>query len=313
MNPNDPASVERQRAAVEKLHVQLVETARQRYPVDIVPEVIAGVRTQIITSREGEADRRRVLINLHGGAFQVCAQACALEGSIPVASIGRYKVITVDYRQGPEHHFPAATEDAVAVYRELLKTYRPENIGIYGCSAGGRLTAQVESWLQSHNLPNPGAIGIFGSGAAREGARGPGDSAYVAAYVDGTFIAGDGYSPPSSGAPSGYFAGTRADDPLIAPGLYPEILARFPPTLIITGTRAMDMSAAVYTHSQLLKVGVDSQLIVGEGMRHCYIEDANVPEARDANQYIVRFFDTHLGRKPARAKTKSHPKAPTAR
>jgi hypothetical protein len=74
--------------------------------------------------------------------------------------------------------FPAASEDVAAVYKDLLKTYRPENIGIYGCSAGGALTAQAEAWFQDKKLPNPGALGIFGSGAVRSGA---GESAYVSA------------------------------------------------------------------------------------------------------------------------------------
>jgi len=62
------------------------------------------------------------------------------------------------YRQAPEFAFPAATEDIAAVYRELLKTYRPEDIGIFGCSAGGSLTAQSMAWFLKENLPLPGAI-----------------------------------------------------------------------------------------------------------------------------------------------------------
>lgn len=77
-------------------------------------------------------------------------------------------------------------------------------------------------------------------------------------------------------------------------GYRPEVLAGFPPTLIITGTRATDMSPAVYTNSQLLKAGVRSTLIVGEAMGHCYIYQALLPEARDAYQAIVSFFREHL-------------------
>jgi acetyl esterase/lipase len=281
--------IQAMRAGMEARLAPQVAEMRSRYEVDIAPQVIAGVNTRIITPRAGEANRRRVLINLHGGAFSMCEDACALLESVPIAALGRYRVVTVAYRQGPEHAFPAASEDVAAVYRELLRTYRPENIGIYGCSAGGVLTGQAAAWLQRENLPNPGAIGIFGAGAGRFGA---GDSAYIAGYIDGSF------APPRAGAtppPDGYFRGANMDDPLVSPTQHPDVMARFPPALIITGTRATDMSPAIVTHTELVKAGVDSQLIVGEGMGHCYIYQSNLPEARDAYNIIVRFFNEHLG------------------
>jgi acetyl esterase/lipase len=75
--------------------------------------------------------------------------------------VGRIKVVAVDYRLGPENRFPAASEDVTNVYRELLKTYRPENIGIFGCSAGGMLSGQAIPWFLKEHLPLPGAIGVF--------------------------------------------------------------------------------------------------------------------------------------------------------
>ena len=54
------------------------------------------------------------------------------------------------------------------------------------------------------------------------------------------------------------------------------------------------MSPAIYTHNQLLKADVASELIVGEGLGHCYIYSANVPEAQDAYAAIAKFFQKHL-------------------
>jgi acetyl esterase/lipase len=269
-----------------------VARMQQVYPVDVADAQIAGVPTRIVTPQGKPFDRARVLINLHGGGFSMCAGACALLESIPIASLGGYKVVTVNYRQGPEAKHPAALEDVTAVYRELLKTYKPGQIGIYGCSAGGALTAQTAAWLPAHGLPEPAAIGIFGAGGVRFMA---GDSAYVAGYIDGSFP-----PPPRPGAPrggdmtQGYFSSARMDDPIISPALHPEVIAKFPPALIITGTRAMDMSPAIVTNSALIKAGRRSTLIVGEGMGHCYMYQPDLPEARDAHQAIVNFFRENL-------------------
>ena len=46
-----------------------------------------------------------------------------------MANLGKFRVVSVDYRQGYEHKFPAASEDVCAVYEELLKTFAPTQIG----------------------------------------------------------------------------------------------------------------------------------------------------------------------------------------
>ena len=280
------------RQGLEAMMAPSVARMRAVHSVDIVEQQIGGVRTRIVTPKGRRFDRKRVLINLHGGAFSLCAEACAMLESIPVAALGGFKVVTVDYRQAPEARHPAAVEDVAAVYRELLKSYKPKSIGIYGCSAGGALTAQAGAWLPANGLPQAGALGIFGSGAVRFMA---GDSAYIAGYIDASFPAparpGDTPMPPLD---RGYFAEAERNDPIVSPAMHPATIARFPPTLLITGTRAMDMTPAIVTNSALLKAGVPSTLIVGEGMGHCYIYQPDLPEAKDAQQEIVDFFKANL-------------------
>jgi acetyl esterase/lipase len=289
--PTSSGDIAAARKGLEAMLGPQVAGMRKLYSVDVVDQTIAGVPTRIVTPKDKPFDSKRVLINLHGGGFTMCAEACAMLESVPIAAVGGYKVVTVNYRMAPEANHPAGVEDVATVYRELLKTYKPKNIGIYGCSAGGALTAETAAWLPAHGLPQAGAAGIFGAGAVRFGA---GDSAWIAAYIDGSFPppATSGAAPPD--ITRGYFAKTDMSDPIISPALHPEVIAKFPPTLIITGTRAMDMSPAIYTNSQLLKAGVHSTLIVGEGMGHCYIYQSNLPEAQDAYKVIVSFFRENL-------------------
>ncbi|MGH8190565.1 MAG: alpha/beta hydrolase, partial [Rhodanobacteraceae bacterium] len=171
------------RAYYDKLNTARAERMERLYPVSIETCTIDGVSAQTVMPKNGVApdQKNRVLVNLHGGAFLWGAGSGGLVESIPIASLGRTRVITVDYRQGPEHVFPAASEDVAKVYGELLKEYRAQNVGIYGCSAGGVLTGEAVAWFLHRKLPLPGAIGTFCGSLVDFG----GDSAHVAAMFDG--------------------------------------------------------------------------------------------------------------------------------
>ena len=288
--PND-IPVDVMRRGLEMMLAPQVAEMRKLYAVDIVDQLIDGVPTRIVKPAGRPFDRKRLLINLHGGGFSMCADACALLESIPIAALGNFEVITINYRMGPEARHPAALEDVEKVYRRLLPHHKASSIGIYGCSAGGALTAQSAAWLPKKGLPQPGAIGIFGSGGVRFMR---GDSAYIAGYIDGSFPPPAKPGEVRGDMTRGYFSAADQDDPIVSPAMHPEIAAKFPPTLLITGTRATDMSPAIVTNSALIKAGVPSTLIVGEGMGHCYIYQSNLPEARDAYQAIVDFFRANL-------------------
>lgn len=239
---------------------------------------------------------RRVLINLHGGGFMGCFPACAELESIPVATLGEVRVVSVDYRQGPAHKFPAASEDVALVYRELLKTYPAANIGIYGCSAGGMLTGMAVSWFQKHNLPQPGAVGILCAGLTTSANGFGGDADYMTAAVGEARPAPQW--PASADVPwtaLPYFAGSDPKDPLVSPGSSDAVLRQFPPTLIITGTRGFELSSAVNTHSRMVSLGVDADLHVWEGLFHGFFYKPDMIESRQAHDVIIRFFDKHLG------------------
>jgi len=274
--------------------------ARQRaqYPVVRRETTIAGVHAYVYTPKAGVSDvnRHRILIDLHGGGFSGCWPACAELESMPIAALGRIEVVSLDYREGPKYRFPAASEDVAAVYRALLKQHRPQTIGIYGCSAGGMLTGMAVAWFDRHGLPRPGAVAMLCAGAAPvSGAGFGGDANYTALPLGEARMPPDPSKQPKSTSLSlEYFAGTNPRDPLIAPVNSPEVLAWFPPTLIVTGTRGFELSNAVYTHTQLVKAGVDAQLHVWEGLFHGFFYNPDVPESRDCYDVIVKFFDQEL-------------------
>ena len=266
----------------------LIKKQKARYATAIKSEIRDGVYTEIITPLDGVSKKNtdRLLINLHGGGFAYWARLGGQVESIPIAALGKIKVVSVDYRMWPEHKYPAGITDVIAVYKAYLAEYKPENIGIYGCSAGGKLTAQLMGWLQKEAIPLPGAIGMFCNAAAWPT---EGESYYTASAIQGEPL-----KQEFSINDHPYFSDVNPDDPLVLPIKSPTILAKFPPSLLITSTRDEAMSDVIHTHAQLIKQGVEANLHVWDGLEHGFFYDPEFPESQEAYDVIVSFFQKYL-------------------
>jgi acetyl esterase/lipase len=254
-------------------------------PNTIVEDKMAGVPVRIVTP-EGlpDANKDKVLLNLHGGGFN--SDSGSYTESIPIASYTKIKVVAVLYRLAPESPFPAAVDDSVAVYRELLKTYKPDHIVIYGTSAGAILTAEVAAKLKQLNLPLPAALGIF-SGMG-DFAR-PGDSVamYALRGLSGHL------DPPEPGAHDPFYVGsTDPKDPILSP-IFGD-LHGLPPTLFVTSGRDLLLSGTVNLHRAYLNAGVDARLVVYDALPHAFWYSPLLPEAIEANHIMADFFVKQL-------------------
>lgn len=284
------------------LQTSIYKDTLKKHPVEITVQDIAGVYIEIFTPQEGisEENQDRVLISIHGGGFVAGARSFSHTESIQVAHLGQIKVVSPDYRQAPEYEHPSAVEDVVAVYDALLKDYAAANIGIYGCSAGAMLTAQTIAKLLQDDLPLPGAIGLFCAGApfTMDGIPGAfkmsnGESAYIVQAQSGNPRPKDALF---STRVSGYFGSVEEIDPVLAPGDFDEVMSKFPPTLLISGTRDFAMSGVIATHQRLTKLGVGADLHIWEGMGHAsFAFNPRSPESDEVHSVIVRFFDRNLG------------------
>lgn len=268
----------------------LIAQHRARYPVSIQPQTLAGIYTETFTPQDGVSTRNqtRVLINVHGGAFLTGRRWLGQVESIPIAAVGQFQVISIAYRMGPEYRFPAACEDVAAVYRELLKTYPSQNIGIYGSSAGGLLTAQAVAWFQEKGLPQPGAIGMFSSAASYWGT---GDSGHFFAAISGFSL-----SQTTTPQENPYFENVDSTDSLVFPIYSAERIAKFPPSLLLTSTRDLALSSVVHTHGCLVEQGVRADLYVWEGLEHAFHYSPELPQSRRLYAIAAKFFDDHLDR-----------------
>ena len=113
-----------------------------------------------------------------------------------------------------------------------------------------------------------------------------GDCARIVGAMTGTY--------PQLQEPFPYYRGVDVHNPLVSPGDDEEIMARFPPTLLISGTRDYVLSSVVSTHAQLVRLGVSTELHVWEGMGRAFMYYPDLPQSREAYGVIARFFGRSL-------------------
>jgi monoterpene epsilon-lactone hydrolase len=256
-------------------------------PNTIVEDKIAGVPVRIVTA-DGMPDKNKdkVLLNLHGGGFN--SDSGSYTESIPIASYTGIKVVAVLYRLSPEVKFPAAVDDSIAVYKELLKTYKPGHIVIYGTSAGAILTAEVAAKIKQLGLPMPAALGIF-SGMGDFARAGDSVAMYALRGLAGHL------DPPEPGAHDPFYvAATDPKDPILSP-IYGD-LHGLPPTLFVTSGRDLLLSGTVNLHRAYLLAGVDARLVVYDVLTHAFWYNPHLPEGIEANHVMADFFVKQLGK-----------------
>ena len=282
-----PQSLAERRSGTDAWQARAGEASKAVYPVNIGDSAFAGVPVRIVTPLTiPPANSNRVLICVHGGGFN--SDSGSLTETIPIANLTESKVVSILYRLAPEHPFPAAVDDTVAVYKELLKSHKPKNIALYGTSAGAILTAETAVRLKQLGLPLPGALGIF-SGLGDFSRYGDSWAMYALNGLSGHL------DPPNSEAhDSEYVGSTDRKDPVLSP-LFADVKG-FPPTLFITSGRDSLLSGTTILHRKFLESGVDADLVVFEALPHAFWNDVSLPESREAYQIMAGFFDSRLGK-----------------
>ena len=269
---------------------QALPGMRERLGVSVEPAEMGGVRVFVVTPREVRPENRnRLLIHVHGGCYVLNPGEAGLPEAVFMAGVGGFRVVSVDYRMPPEAYFPAALDDAMAVWKAALRDNAPRNMAIFGSSAGGALTLEMVLRAKAEGLPLPAAIA---PGTPMSDVTGVGDSFRTNALVDNVLVAVDGFC---DAATRFYAKGHDLKDPLLSP-VYGDVRG-FPPTILTTGTRDLLLSNTVRMHRRLRQAGVEAALQVFEGQSHAhYYRDDTAPESREAFAEIAAFFDRHLGK-----------------
>ena len=275
-------------AQMDAQAVALAPVLTAMFPHTVQRRQIAGVNVHEITPANLDpAKSGRLLVNFHGGGYALNGGEASTGEAVLGAHYSGMKVISVDYRMAPDHPFPAAVDDALAVWRALAAERAPGSMGVFGTSAGGGLTLALTLKLKELGEALPGALA---TGTPWTDLTGASDSYQVNAAVDGIFSGFDGFG---AGMAAIYAGEAGVSHPLVSP-IFGDF-GGFPPTIFTTGTRDLLLSDTVRTYRKMRAAGVTARLEVHEAMSHAeYIYAYDSPESAVAFGDIAAFFDEHL-------------------
>src|SRR6516162_7350035 len=191
VHPQSEADWQNFRASFTAATLASLPGIRQQLGVTLDHAVIAGVKVNILAPREiAKENVNRVFLHFHGGGYVLNPGDAGTREATYMAAFAQAKVISVDYRLAPENPYPAALDDGMAVYRELISTYHPVRIGVFGTSSGGALTLALALRAKAEGLSLPGAIA---PGSPQSDMNKTGDSYMTLEFIDNFQVSYDGW------------------------------------------------------------------------------------------------------------------------
>jgi monoterpene epsilon-lactone hydrolase len=253
-------------------------------PISVEERSIADVPVFVLTPEDAaDGPNQPIYLNIHGGALIMGGGDACRVMALHAAAMAQLPTWSLDYRMPPDHPYPAALDDCLAVYRALLDVRPPERIVVGGGSAGGNLAAALILRARDEGLPMPAALLLLTPEADLTES---GDTFQTNLGIDTVLTA-------SLADSIALYAGDHdLRHPYLSP-LFGDLSAPFPPTFLQTGTRDLFLSNTVLMHRKLRAGGVDAELHVFEAMPHGGFFGA--PEDQELAAEVRRFLAAHLG------------------
>ena len=256
---------------------------------------IGGVRTVVIQPRENRHPDK-VLIHLHGGAFYANTPETTFDRTAPLADRMGINIVSVDYKRmpglpGEDWDLLDQRDQVIDVFDALTAEggeYAPEDVGIYGCSAGSGLVSMSVNALSHRGGPLPAAAVVQG------------------AMTDFTFDSDSywtlRYDDPRTQVdlliettwPMLGMDGEKAYDPRYSTVLDNFEGRDFPPTMVQVGTKEIQMSDGIRLYDVLRRAGHEVQLDVHDAMQHCFHGHWGTPKAKVAVDRVAEWFERHF-------------------
>ena len=265
---------------IRRLSNRLCGLMPTAFGVRVVPDEIDGLYAEWLTPKH--CMDGKLLLYLHGGGYIIGGCDMHRQMVSHIARAGRIRALLPEYRLSPEHKFPAAIDDAVAIYRTLLGTgVKADDILFAGDSAGGGLVVATLLSLRDAGDPLPAAAVLLSPFLDTTGS---GESMRSRAVQDPWFrpedlpIIADHYCEPH-----------QRRYPLVSP-VFADIDG-LPPLYIQVGDDEILLSDSERIADQCVAAGIDVELEVWPGMWHVFqFFVGKMPESRRAIDKIGAYI-----------------------
>ena len=234
------------------------------------------------------ADRDRVVLYFHGGGYSAGSLDSHREFAGRLALAGGVAFVALDYRLAPEDPFPAALDDALAAYADLLgRGIAPEAIALAGDSAGGGLVIATLLSIRDSGLPRPAAAVCLSPWVDLTQTS---PSCADTETVDPVLCTDDLVLMAEA-----YLGDTEATNPLASPLFAPD-LSGLPPLLVEVGEDEVLLDDAASLAGRVGATGSDVTLNIWPEMVHVFqvFPGSIVPEADESIAGIGEFLASHL-------------------
>ncbi len=255
-----------------------------RVPKDVKCEAVdaGGVPAEWITA-PGIVPNR-VIIHYHGGGWVAGSVKNSREFLGRLSRATKAKIISIDYRLGPEHPYPAAVDDAFAAYKWLLSTkVSPKNIIMIGESAGGNLTAVTLLRARDAKLPLPVAAALLS----------PVTDLSMTGGSMVSRVQADPFMSPEMGLVMVNNYLNNKLDLVAAPTVSPILadLKGLPPLFIQVGEAEILYDHSINFAAKAKKAGVAVEVDeIPDGLHAMALFPAVIPEAAMATEHIAKFI-----------------------
>ncbi|HEY0816368.1 MAG TPA: alpha/beta hydrolase [Pseudonocardia sp.] len=249
--------------------------------VTVTPTCLGGRPALQVDPEDGASGT--TILYFHGGAWVFGSPATSVPLTAALVQRTGARAVSLDYRLAPEHPFPAAIEDAVAAYQELLERgVAPQRIVLAGDSAGGGLCISALLAARAARLPQPACVVAFSPGldATRTGA-----SMTTKHGIDPLFTR---ESLQQVGVH--YLAGQDPCQPLLSPAVCAD-LRGLPPLLLQAGSNEVLLDDSTRLATRAAAAGVDVVLDVTADVPHVFQSfEGMLDEADAALERAARFI-----------------------
>ncbi|MET3354335.1 UNVERIFIED_ORG: acetyl esterase/lipase [Xanthobacter viscosus] len=252
---------------------------------DFAVETVVARGVNVERGATPTSDRSRAIVYLHGGGYMV-GSVNSHRGLVSLLNrASGAQTLAVAYRLAPEHPYPAAVDDSLAVYEWLLETTSPGSIAFVGDSAGGGLAVATLVAARSRGLPTPSSLALLSpfvdltcSGASIN------DNAARDILIKEEMLAGLGGT---------YLAGGDIATPLASP-LFAD-LAGLPPTIIhCSGSEAL-LDDSVRLARKLAMAGAAVEVKIWPGLPHVWQMFSGIlDEGKQSLTEVGSFLKSHF-------------------